>query len=154
MQDRSLITMEEMILEAELFQSVYPDLIGEIDRGEVAHGKLNDFQLMQAVAHAKNGLGVLSFERRQVINAVFDAFTTIYRKDGRGSAERWAKQSFGCFSSSLSVKEKDIADIVMKIDELSRLIQGKESELLQLYRELNMLQRYLAQEEGVQPNPS
>jgi len=78
----------------------------------------------------------------------------MYRKDGRGMAERWAKQTFGCFSSSEMMKAEDMSDIVSKIDELSRIIQGKESELLQLYRELNMLQRYLAQEQGLQPNPS
>jgi hypothetical protein len=144
--NRPLITIEEMITEGELFQSVYSELIQEIERGEHARGKLNEFQLMQAVAHAKNGLGVLSFERRQTINAIFETFTSIYLKDGRAAAEEWAQQSFGCSSSSEKASTAGNTEVLLRIKEISRLIQEKETELLQFYREFYMLERYLAQD--------
>jgi hypothetical protein len=137
-----LITVEEMMTEAELFRSVYPELIREIDRVESTRGKLNDFQLMQAVAHAKTGLGVLSYERRQTINAIFDTFVNIYRKNGRTSAEKWAGESFGCISIVAAEAGEDTSELVSRIRELTRLIEQHESDLLQLYRELYMLERY------------
>lgn len=82
-QDSIVITLDEMQREAQLFQSVYPDLIGEIARVESARGKLNDFQLMMAVSYAKNGLGVLSYERRQTINAISSRVSSLFiRKRG------------------------------------------------------------------------
>jgi hypothetical protein len=144
-ENRSLITLEEMITESELFQSVYPELTSEIERGENARGKLNDFQLMQAIAHAKNGLGVLSYERRQVVNAIFGTFSNIYRKDGRASAEVWASETFGC--SKKDGNKEDRTEFVIRMEELEQLIHVKETELLQIYRELHMLKRYLEQNE-------
>ncbi|WP_197479978.1 hypothetical protein [Paenibacillus swuensis] len=133
-----------MVTESELFQSVYPDLIGEMERIENARGKLNDFQLMLAVAHAKNGLGVLSYERRQIINAIFDSFINLYRKNGRMSAERWAKETFGCYIES---ELEDVSDVVVRIEELHHLIHDRETELLQMYRELYMLENYTQKDE-------
>ncbi|MFC5650963.1 hypothetical protein ACFPYJ_17980 [Paenibacillus solisilvae] len=141
----STITLEEMMSEAELFQSVYSELASEIERGESTRGKLNDFQLMQAVAHAKDGLGVMSYERRQIINAIFEAFSAIYRRDGRPSAEIWATETFGCIRSE--VKREDLKVIEERMVELNQLIQLKEKELLQLYREFHMMNQYLAQNE-------
>lgn len=148
MENRSLITLEEMKTEAELFQSVYPELSSEIERGENARGKLNDFQLMQAVAHAKNGLGVLNYERRQIVNAIFGAFSNIYRKDGRTSAEVWAIETFGCSKKEVKTEEK--TEIIVKMEELEHLIQVKENELLQIYREHLMLKRYLDQSNEIE----
>lgn len=137
------ITQEDMRAEAELFQAVYTSLIREIDRGESLRGKLNDFQLQQAVAHAKDGMGVLSYERRQTMNAIFENFSAIYRSDGRAAAAVWASQNFGCsLSDAVSA---DRADMRARIEELALLIQMKETELLQLYREIHGLQQLLAE---------
>ncbi|KIL34357.1 hypothetical protein SD71_20205 [Cohnella kolymensis] len=162
MQNPSLITVEEMMTEIELFQSVYPVFIGEIERVEKARGKLNDFQLMLAVSYAKNGLGVLSFERRQTINAIFTAFTNLYRKEGLRAADRWANEHFGCQSDDLYIEDtqtledsveagieestlnnEDVQEASARIEELSSIIREKETELLEFYRELFMWQTYL-----------
>ncbi|MFD2613144.1 hypothetical protein [Paenibacillus gansuensis] len=139
------VTIEEMVMEAELFRRVYPDLIGEIDRVERTRGKLNDFQLMLAVAHAKNGLGVLSYERRQVINSIFALFTTIYRKNGRYTAEKWAVDTFGV-EKTVETRE-DLEEVAKTVKELTELIEEKENELLQIYREYYLLKTYLEEEE-------
>ncbi|BBH22509.1 hypothetical protein Back11_38540 [Paenibacillus baekrokdamisoli] len=141
MDNISTITIEEMITETELFQSVYPELSSEIERGENTRGKLNEFQLMQAIAHAKNGLGVLNYERRQIINAIFEAFSAIYRSDGRASAEVWAYENFGC--REIQAEREDLSAIRDRMEELEQLIQWKESELLQIYREFHRLKQYL-----------
>jgi hypothetical protein len=142
MQNPSLITVDEMKTERELFKSVYPDLIGEIERVEKTRGKLNDFQLMMAVSYAKNGLGVLNYERRQTINAIFTGFTNLYRMEGRIAADLWAKENFGCdFSGDES--EAINEEVAARLDELSTLIRDKETELLKIYREFHMLQTYL-----------
>ncbi|MFC4775236.1 hypothetical protein ACFO9Q_00375 [Paenibacillus sp. GCM10023252] len=147
MQNRPIITQEEMLTEAELFRSIYPVLIGEIDRVEQARGKLNDFQLMLAVSYTKDGLGVLSYERRQTVNAIFDTFTSIYRKSGRIPAEIWAKETFGCSTEAIR-RDEDTSEIVQRMDELAKIIQEKEAELLQLYREFYTLQGYLPNQEA------
>jgi hypothetical protein len=146
MQNPSSFSIEKMQTEAQAFQSVYPDLIGEIERVESARGKLNDFQLMMAVSYAKNGLGVLSYERRQIINAIFTAFTNIYRNEGRTAANQWAFEHFGCGVNPLS--NEDTRDVETRIEELSTMIRDKETELLKLYREFYMLQTYLGQDQG------
>ncbi|MBB3110205.1 hypothetical protein FHS18_002272 [Paenibacillus phyllosphaerae] len=141
MEQPPTITMEDMLNEAALFQSVYPDLIHEIERGERTRGKLNEFQLLQAIAHAKSGLGILNYERRQIINAIFDVFSVIYHTDGRPTAEVWASQNFGC--TLQETRKADTTEVENRIHELTLLIQMKESELLQIYRELHMLRQYL-----------
>jgi hypothetical protein len=166
-QNPSVITVEEMLTEIELFQSVYPDLIGEIERVENTRGKLNDFQLMLAVSYAKNGLGVLSFERRQTVNAIFTAFTNIYRKEGLKAADQWAKDHFGCQSDAAdtadtqneedpaeagleeeTIQQEDAQAAAARIEELSSIIREKETELLEFYRELFMWQTYIGRDQG------
>lgn len=168
MQNPSLITVEEMLTEIELFQSVYPDFIGEIERVESTRGKLNDFQLMLAVSYAKNGLGVLSFERRQTLNAIFTAFTNIYRKEGLKAADQWAKHHFGCQSTALhtedtqqeehheeadieepAINNEDIQEASARIEELVSIIREKETELLEFYRELHMWHTYIGRDQGL-----
>ncbi|TJY44027.1 hypothetical protein E5161_01110 [Cohnella pontilimi] len=140
----SSISIQQMQTEAQAFQSVYPDFISEIERVESTRGKLNDFQLMMAVSYAKNGLGVLSYERRQIINAIFAAFTNIYRNEGRIAANQWAYENFGCGVMPLS--SEDTRDVHTRLEELSTMIRDKETELLKLYREYYVLQTYLGEE--------
>lgn len=162
MQNPSVITIEEMMTEVDLFQSVYPDLIGEIERVEKARGKLNDFQLMLAVTYAKNGLGVLSYERRQTVNAIFTAFTDIYRKEGLIAADHWARETFGINNRTLSdeevaegetgipepaIDDEDVSLIEHRLEELSSIIRERETELLDIYREYHLLHTYLGKEE-------
>lgn len=137
----TMMTIEEMKTESELFQTVYPDLIGEIDRIENTRGKLNDFQLMMAVSYAKNGLGVLNYERRQTINAIFESFAEIYRQEGRFAADQWARLNFGCGQELEDDDERRI--VRARIDELSTVIRDKETELLKIYREYYLLQNYV-----------
>ncbi|GGG14451.1 hypothetical protein [Paenibacillus abyssi] len=166
MQNAPIISLEEMMTESELFQSIYPDLIGEIDRVEHVRGKLNDFQLMRAVSYAKNGLGVLSYERRQNINAIFEVFSEIYRQEGRESAHQWASDTLGCEVPVLQVDElNELSNVVpvdasedaseyvsndarARLEELSSMIQEKEADLLQLYREYYQLQNHTDKDES------
>ncbi|WJH33763.1 hypothetical protein N6H14_27745 [Paenibacillus sp. CC-CFT747] len=136
MEKLSPVTLEEMKSEAKLFQSVYPELVGEIIRIESSRGHLSEFQMMAAVSHAKKGLGVLSYERRQSINLIFESFKQIYLEHGFNEAHRWAQEVLGCgddlpyAGSQLGQKDKED-----RLRKLSFLIQVKESELLELYRE-------------------
>ncbi|MFS0728073.1 hypothetical protein [Paenibacillus sp. 1P07SE] len=145
MTNETIITIEDMLAEAELFQAIYPDLIGEIERIEHTRGKLVDFQLMQAISYAKNGLGVLNYERRQIINTILEQFSAIYRKGGRIEAAQWAQETFGCYSET--VEPETGSEALPRIEELSALIQEKETELLKLYREYYMLQTYQSKQE-------
>ena len=149
MTDETIITMEDMLAEAELFQAIYPDLIGQIERIENARGKLNDFQLMQAVSYAKNGLGVLNYERRQIINSILDQFSDIYRKGGRYEAIQWAQETFGCYSEPQAPTES-ASEAQPRIEELTHIIREKEAELLKLYREYYTLQTY---QQSNEPEP-
>lgn len=149
MTNETTITMEEMLTEAELFQSIYPDLTGEIERIENARGKLNDFQLMQAVSYAKNGLGVLNYERRQIINSILDQFSDTYRKGGRYEAIHWAQETFGCYSES-PAPAAPTSEAQPRIEELIHIISEKEAELLKLYREYYNLQTY---QQSNEPEP-
>lgn len=151
MEHAQVIPLEDMLSESDLFCAVYPDLIGEIDRIERKRGKLNEFQLMLAVSYAKDGLGVLSFERRRKINAIFEAFTARYRSEGRDAADLWARETFGCSEASgADAGMEDIPDAASRVGELSALILRKESELLKLYREYYRLTVYTAGE-GASP---
>ncbi|WP_020615026.1 hypothetical protein [Paenibacillus daejeonensis] len=149
MTDETIITMEDMLAEAELFQAIYPDLAGEIERIENARGKLNDFQLMQAISYAKNGLGVLNYERRQIINSILDQFSAIYRKGGRYEAIQWAQETFGCYSEPQAMAEST-SEAQPRIEELTHIIREKEAELLKLYREYYTLQTY---QQSNEPEP-
>jgi len=141
MTNETIITMEDMLAEAELFQAIYPDLIGEIERIENTRGKLGEFQLMQAVSYAKNGLGVLSYERRQIINSILEQFSIIYWKGGRYDAIQWAQETFGCYAEPPTGEAQD-SQVQGRLEELTVRIREREAELLKLYREYYMLQTY------------
>ncbi|MDF2661545.1 MAG: hypothetical protein K0Q94_4336, partial [Paenibacillus sp.] len=70
--NQRIITEDDMIREAELFQNIYPIFAEEIDRAEAIRGRLNDFQIMIAASRAKDAMGILSWERRQIVNAIFE----------------------------------------------------------------------------------
>jgi hypothetical protein len=129
-----------MIQAAKQFQAVYPLLLEEINRVEAVRGELNDFQLMLAVSRAKDAMGIMSWERRKLVNDIFETYMEVYRLQGRSEADHWVVESFGYelvdLKPELTVKQ----DGASRIEELSRLIMERESELLQLYREFHMLQ--------------
>ncbi|RAP77416.1 hypothetical protein [Paenibacillus montanisoli] len=93
--DKSLITEIEMIKEKESFYKVFSVFIGEIDLIERTRGKLNDFQLIQAIYHAKDTTGILGWDRRQTINSIFEKYMHIYRAYGRDEADDWVEDTFG-----------------------------------------------------------
>ncbi|TNJ61572.1 hypothetical protein FE784_34070 [Paenibacillus hemerocallicola] len=142
--NQRIITEEDMIREAELFQNIYPIFAEEMDRVEAIRGRLNDFQIMIAASRAKDAMGILSWERRQIVNAIFESYMEKYSRYGRQEADEWVIESFGCRPSPrLAFGDKRIAGnretdemTGLKIEGLSRFILEKEAELLQLYREL------------------
>jgi hypothetical protein len=160
--DRPLISEHEMIKETEIFFKIYSEFIDEIDQIESVRGKLNDFQLMQAVSRAKENMGILGWERRQTVNSIFEKYMHIYRIFGRAKADEWVKVTFVYsikmrndiepeaptelpkLENSLSANEETSSNhknAESRIQELSRLILEKEAELLQLYREFYLLQQ-------------
>ncbi|MCY9659863.1 hypothetical protein P5G65_16585 [Paenibacillus chondroitinus] len=159
--DRPLISEHEMIKETEIFYKIYSVFIDEIEQIESVRGKLNDFQLMQAVSRAKDTMGILGWERRQTVNSIFEKYMHIYRVFGRAKAHEWVKGTFGYnfkmrndteseASPELPKPENSLSEdeetsinhknVEPRIQELSRLIVEKEAELLQLYREFYLLQ--------------
>jgi hypothetical protein len=160
--DQPIISEHEMIKETELFHKIFSVFINEIDQIENTRGKLNDFQLMQAVYRAKDTTGILGWESRQNINSIFEKYMSIYREFGRAKADEWVTITFG-FSfnmrnesepeapSELSKTENSLSEDEetsnshkkeeLRVEELSLLILEKEAELLQLYREFYLLQQ-------------
>jgi hypothetical protein len=142
-----------MIQEAALFQAIYPVFIEEVDRIEATRGKLSEFQLMRAAACSKDVMGNLSWERRQTVNAIFEAYIEIYRKYGRESADEWVVLTFGSSRKAIVERGRKFAgerpqtgdpNVESRIEELSRLLLEKEAELLWIHRELNLLQGMIA----------
>lgn len=138
--DHTSITERDMIQAAEQFHEVYPLLLEEIDRIEALRGELNDFQLMLAVSKAKDSMGIMSWERRRLINAIFETYMDVYRMEGRSMADQWVVETFEMEPASLQRQLTAQKEGASRIEELSRLIMERESELLQLYRELHALQ--------------
>lgn len=138
--DQPSITEQEMIEAAELFQTVYPFFIEEIDRVEAMRGKLNDFQIMLAVSRAKDAMGILSWDRRQTINAIFDTYMEMYRLYGRNVADKWVEKTFSYAPPETQNSRQRYEDTQQRNIELSHLIAEKEAELLRIYRELYLLQ--------------
>lgn len=169
--DPIMITEEEMVLETEEFSNVYPILINQIDHIERLRGKLNDFQLMLAVARAKDAMSILGWERRQTVNAILERYAGIYREYGREEADGWVLETFGFVleegfedevgdngDSSLEQsetselpehgeeaeeheREEQEENLRLSMQEISALIAVKEAELLQLYREFYRLSK-------------
>ena len=162
--DRPLISEHEMIKETELFYKIFSVFINEIDQIESTRGKLNDFQLMQAFFRAKDTMGIiLGWERRQIVNSIFETYMEIYREFGRAKADEWVTITFGHSTktrndtepeapsehpkteNSLSEGEETSSSSPKneepRIEELSRLIIEKEADLLLLYREFYFLQQ-------------
>ena len=161
--DRPLISEHEMIKETELFYKIFSVFINEIEQIESTRGKLNDFQLMQAVFRAKDTMGViLGWERRQTVNSIFEKYMHIYRAFGRAKADEWVTITFGYSITMRNETEPDATpelpnsenslledeetssnhkNAEPRVEELSRLILEKEAELLQLYREFYLLQQ-------------
>ncbi|QHW29821.1 hypothetical protein GZH47_02545 [Paenibacillus rhizovicinus] len=159
--DRPIITEQEMIKESELFYQIFSVFIQEMEQIERTRGKLNDFQLMQAVYHAKDTMGMMGWERRQTVSSIFEKYIEIYRALGRAEADEWVTITFGYNMKLRNERELDSAAAfpdgtdhanddgtnggrnaaAYRLEELSRLIGEKESELLQLYREFYLLQQ-------------
>ncbi|WP_168120439.1 hypothetical protein [Paenibacillus sp. HB172176] len=164
--DQLIISEEDMVLETEEFSKVYPILMNEIDHIERVRGKLNDFQLMLAISRAKDSMAILSWDRRQTVNAILEKYAQLYRESGREAADAWVDETFG-FILRLSEDEEAEADslvprnaemaakeledareseassrIARRKQEISGLITVKETELLQLYREFYKLSKY------------
>jgi hypothetical protein len=138
--DQPSITEQEMIEAAELFQTVYPFFIEEIERVEAMRGKLNDFQIMLAVSRAKDAMGTLGWDRRQTINAIFETYMEMYRLHGRREADKWVEETFSYMPPETQGSSQGPEDTQKRIMEISRLIVEKEAELLRIYRELYLLQ--------------
>ncbi|QAY65745.1 hypothetical protein [Paenibacillus protaetiae] len=142
--EETIISEEELNQAVQLFNQAYPYFIEEIDRVEAERGKLNDFQLMIAVSHAKQKLEIISWNCRKTVNAIFQTFVEIYRRTSKEEAEDWAEETFGT-SRIRFVPESDAGQIAPegvnpRIHELKLQIQAKEAELLLLYQELVQLQ--------------
>lgn len=167
--ERPIISEHEMVKETELFYQIFSVFIEELDLIERTRGKLNDFQLMQAVYRAKDNMGILGWERRQIVSAIFEKYMHIYRVFGRLEADEWVTITFGYSmkrrndtemgneatndSTAPAMTQEDgrsaegaapadtFDPAAANAEALSRLIAEKESELLQLYRALYLLQQ-------------
>ncbi|MBM7566255.1 hypothetical protein GT003_15785 [Paenibacillus sacheonensis] len=150
-----------MVQETELFHKIFTVFRHEIDQIENTRGKLNDFQLMQAVLLAKDTMGVVGWDSRQTVSSIFEKYMHIYRTFGREKADEWVTITFEYSVSTseyeginstlgrpdtedgytVGEEEGILTNKTSRIDELSHLIVEKETDLLQLYRELFLLQQ-------------
>ncbi|MDF2838040.1 MAG: hypothetical protein K0Q63_3680 [Paenibacillus sp.] len=169
--DRLFVSEEDMVLETEEFAYVYPILMNEIEHIEKLRGKLNDFQLMLAVSRAKDSMGIVSWERRQTVNAILEKYAHLYRERGREEADEWVWVTFGfslapshrhnvkdataegsgpetASENAAGLQEETEAamndepeSLEIDMQEIAGLIAVKEAELLQLYREFYRLSK-------------
>jgi len=143
--EETLISEEELQQAVELFNTAYPFFIDEIERVEESRGKLSDFQLMMAIAVAKDRLIIFGWNCRRALNAIFDSFAEVYKQSGRSEAEVWAEDTFNSSREHVQLPEEDSTALKEhanpKIIELKLHIQAKEAELQQLYMELELLQQ-------------
>ncbi|WP_274653283.1 hypothetical protein [Paenibacillus humicola] len=163
--EQPIVSEDEMMKEAELFFNIFSVFIHEMDQIERTRGKVNEFQLMQAFFHAKDTVGILGWERRQTVNAIFEKYMHIFRELGRHSADEWVSLTFG-FRFDTKKETEPVTGPEMptippdtenrlsgseetsgsqnaepSIEELSLLILEKEAELLQLYRAFYKMKR-------------
>ena len=106
MEEESLITHEEYLTSAELFRSAFPAFAAELQRVEALRGKLNEFQLRQAVAMATGSIVILGWNCRKTIGAIFDVYVELYREEGKSAADQWVEATFGIAALHLNVMEK------------------------------------------------
>ncbi|WP_127582944.1 hypothetical protein [Paenibacillus koleovorans] len=138
--DHSSITERDLIQAAKQFQTVYPLLLEELDRIEAIRGELNDFQLMLAVSRAKDAVGIINWERRKLVNDIFESYMDVCRSKGRAEADMWVADNFGGDPEKLNPELPPQPNPETRIEVLARQIMERESELLQLYREYHKLQ--------------
>ncbi len=141
MEEESLITHEEYLTSAELFRSAFPTFAAEVERVEARRGRLNDFQLMQAVSKATDSIVILGWNCRKTVAAMFDVYAEIYRREGREAADKWVEATFGV---SYSPEAGEVRQSLLEaMDRVHILIKAKEAELQLLYRELHELRTRL-----------
>ncbi|WP_308635524.1 hypothetical protein [Paenibacillus silvisoli] len=164
--EKPIISEQDMVKEKEAFYAIFETFIGEIELMERTRGKLSEFQLIQAIYHAKDTVGILGWDRRQTINSIFEKYMYIYLAYGREEADEWVEITFGFrIERAMEVEPEALSEsqgqvhlepepsyfneepktsynpLELRVKELSLRIMEKESELLQLYREFYSLQQ-------------